>query len=148
MELNLPASKTHPFRHGIRLIIASSNDAGYPVRAMKQLIQTDTHRPPHAPLFYIRRNEQHPFTREHVVRRLQELAIVGGLGSGAWNGHSVRRGAATWAAEVGLSESQIQTLVRWKSDAYKTYIEYPIDERIALSRRLQRPPTTRLQYQL
>ena len=51
--------------------------------------------------------EQQAFTREHVVHRLQELAITAGLHHGAWNGHSFRRGAATWAAEVGISETEI-----------------------------------------
>ena len=62
---------------------------------------------------------------------------MAGLGSGCWNGHSFRRGAATWAAEVGISETEIQTLGRWRSDAYKAYIEYSPEEQIALSRRFQ-----------
>ena len=54
-----------------------------------------------------------------------------------WNGHSFRRGTATWAAQVGISETEIQTLGRWKSDAYKAYIEYSDTERISLSKRFQ-----------
>ena len=140
LELTLPASKTDPFRHGVQLTIAASKDAGCPVNAMKQLLRMDTHRPPHSPLFCIGTHEQLPFTREYVVRRLQELAIEAGLGYGAWNGHCFRRGAATWAAQVGISETQIQTLGRWRSDAYKAYIEYSKEERISLSRRFQRAP--------
>ena len=54
-----------------------------------------------------------------------------------WNGHSFRslRGAATWAAQVGITETEIQTLGRWKSDTYKAYIEYSDTERITLSKR-------------
>jgi len=51
MELTLPASKTDPFRHGICLLIAASNDKGCPVEAMKRLALIDTHRPPSVPLF-------------------------------------------------------------------------------------------------
>ena len=137
MELTLPASKTDPFRHGIRLTIAASNDAGCPIQAMKDLRRRDRHRPEFAPLFCIGSQEQRPYTREHVVQTLQELAIATGLGHGAWNGHSFRRGAATWAATVGIPDAQIQILGRWRSDAYKAYIEYPRAERISLSQRFQ-----------
>ena len=138
IELTLPASKTDPFRHGIQLIIATSDDAGCPVQAMKALISMDGHRPQLAPLFCVGQHQQRPFTREYVVHSLRNLAIQAGLGQGAWNGHSFRRGAATWAAEVGIPESQIQTLGRWRSDAYKVYIEYSSEERISLSQRFQR----------
>ena len=67
LELMLPASKTDPFRKGIILTIAASQDAGCPVVAMKQLQEIDTHRPPQAPLFCVDRYKQHVFTREYVV---------------------------------------------------------------------------------
>lgn len=137
MELSLPASKTDPFRKGIKLTIAASQDEGCPVDAMKQLRGIDTHRPATAPLFCVGRYNQGPFTREYVVTKLQHLARLAGLTNGTWNGHSFRRGAATWAAQKGMSEAEIQTLGRWRSDAYKSYIEYSGKERIALSRRFQ-----------
>jgi len=137
MEVILPASKTDPFRKGITLTIAASYDNACPIHAMREFFAQDTHRPPHAPLFCIGRDRQQAFTREYVVLKLQQLALTAGLGQGTWNGHSFRRGAATWAAEVGISESEIQTLGRWRSDAYKRYIEYSNRERISLSKRFQ-----------
>ena len=104
---------------------------------MKQLRGIDTHRPATAPLFCVGRYNQGPFTREYVVTKLQHLARLAGLTNGTWNGHSFRRGAATWAAQKGISEAEIQTLGRWRSDAYKSYIEYSGKERITLSRRFQ-----------
>jgi len=59
------------------------------------------------------------------------------MGQGKWNGHSFGRGAAKWAAQVGLADTEIETLGRWCSDANKMYIEYPREERIRLSRRFQ-----------
>ena len=137
MELTLPSSKTDPFRKGITLTIAASHDSACAVQAMRELQLTDTHRPQNAPLFCIGRAEQLAFTREYVVQRLQGLALSAGMGQGTWNGHSFRRGAATWAAEAGICDNDIQTLGRWKSDAYKRYIEYSTEERISLSRRFQ-----------
>ena len=137
MELTIPSSKTDPFRKGIKLTIAASNDSACPVHAMQQFLDLDTHRGQHSPLFCIGQSSQQAFTREYVVQRLQNLALIAGLGHSAWNGHSFRRGAATWATETGLSEHEIQTLGRWKSDAFKAYIEYSERERITLSKRFQ-----------
>jgi len=137
MELTLPASKTDPFRKGITLTIAASGDIGCPVEAMRRLQAIDQHRPRSAPLFCVGRYQQHAFTREHVVRSLQQIAITAGLGEGIWNGHSFRRGAATWAAQAGISEGEIQILGRWRSDAYKAYIEFSQVEQVSLSKRFQ-----------
>jgi len=115
---------------------------------MRQFLAVDTHRPAHSALFCIGQLEQQAFTREYVVQRLQQLARTAGLGQGTWNGHSFRRGAATWAARVGISEANIQTLGRWRSDAYRAYIEYSDRERISLSRRFQTTQTPARQPQV
>ena len=43
MDLTIPASKTDPFRKGIRLTIAASEDGACAVKAMRQLQQVDSH---------------------------------------------------------------------------------------------------------
>lgn len=137
MELTLPASKTDSFRKGKTLTIAASSDIACPVQAMKRLQATDHHRSPASPLFCLGRHQQQALTREHVVKSLQDVAITAGLENGAWNGYSFRRGAATWAAKMGIPEGDIQLLGRWRSDAYKVYIEYSRNKRISLSKRFQ-----------
>jgi len=137
IDLTLPASKTDPFRHGVQLIIAASHDEACTVLAMKQLMDIDIHRPRLAPLFCIGHEDQLPFSREYVVQKLKELAAKANLGLVGWNGHSFRRGAATWAAEVGIPDTQIQILGRWKSETYKAYIDYSREKRLSLSRRFQ-----------
>ena len=92
------------------LTITASHDNGCPVRAMTQFLAMDPHRPQNTPLFCVGKQDQYPFTRGYVVRILRERATRAGLPPGSWNGHSFRRGAATWAAEVGMSENEIQTL--------------------------------------
>jgi len=139
MELTLPASKTDPFCKGITLTIVASSDHDIrcPVQAMRRFQTTDHHRPPASPLFCVSQHQQHPFTRKHVIKSLQDLAMTAGLGRGVWNGHSFRRGAATWAAEMGIPEAHIPMLGRSRSDAYKIYIKYARNDRIALSKRFQ-----------
>ena len=141
LELTIHASKTDPFRKGIMLTIAATNDLACPVHSMRKLQAIDSHCPPHAPLFCVGKHDPYSFLREYIVQRLQELAATAGLEGDNWNGHSFRRGAATWAAQVGISDTEIQVLGRWRSDAYKAYIEYTGEERIALSKRFQHNQT-------
>jgi len=148
MEVTLLASKTDPFRKGITLTILASEDNASPVEVIRQFIAVVTHRPAHSPLFCIGQLEQHAFTREYVVQRLEQMACTAGLGHGTWNGNSFRRGAATWAAGIGISEAKIQTLGRWRSDAYPAYMEDSNRERISLSRPLKTTQTGARQPQV
>lgn len=139
MAVFFPASKTDPFRLGVEIIIAPSGEEACPIAAMVNLQDIDGGRSPLAPLFIADHHRLSPFTREYVVHSPRTLATAAGLGKGAWNGHSFRWGAATWAAEAGIPEPQIQALGRWSSSAYKSYIETPREDRITLCRRFQRP---------
>ena len=146
MAVNLPASKTDPFRQGVEIIIATSKDKACPVEAMRTFLHVDRHRPPFDPLFTADQFCRLSFTREHLVHNLCTLATSAGLGAGSWNGHRFRRGATTRAAEVGLPEQQIQALGRWTSATYRSYIQASRDDRIAMSRRFQQPQLRRLPY--
>lgn len=42
-----------------------------------------------------------------------------------YKGHSFRIGAASHAADRGLSDAQIRALGRWKSNAFQRYIRVP-----------------------
>ena len=70
-------------------------------------------------------------SREIFVRRVR-AALWGGVGvdSDKYAGHSFRIGAASTAAAVGVEDSLIQTLGRWKSSAYLSYVRVP-SERLA-----------------
>ena len=57
-----------------------------------------------------------------VVRNLSSVLNFLGLNSNLYKGHSFRIGAATHAASLGWSESQIRRLGRWNSNAMERYI--------------------------
>lgn len=57
-----------------------------------------------------------------VVRNLSSVLNFLGLNANLYKGHSFRIGAATHAASLGWSESQIRRLGRWNSNAMERYI--------------------------
>ena len=72
-----------------------------------------------------------------MLRRLTLSLEQAGFDACGYSGHSVRRGAATSAAQSNLGSHEIQLLGRWKSDAFKAYIDTPPERLHALSRRMQ-----------
>jgi len=56
-----------------------------------------------------------------------------GFDSTLYAGHSIRVGAATMAALIGIEDSLIQTLERWKSNAYLIYVCLPPKNLAAIS---------------
>jgi hypothetical protein len=79
------------------------------------------------------------FTRTKVIGRLRAILLELGV-SENYSGHSFRRGASTWARSIDIPDADIQLLGRWKSDAYKRYIEVHPDHFYHVSRRLQALP--------
>lgn len=66
-----------------------------------------------------------PVTREAFTSKLATAISFCGLDPSRYKGHSFRIGAASYAAEQGMSDSQIRTLGRWKSNAFHKYIRVP-----------------------
>ncbi|KAF5384415.1 hypothetical protein D9615_003302 [Tricholomella constricta] len=121
VQLTLPASKTDPFRKGIAIIIAAAPDrATCPVAALKALF-AEFPRPLDAPLF--EQPDGKALTYDFFVKSMRDALELGGHKPSIYAGHSFRRGAASEAAAAGYSDYEIQLLGRWRSDAYRLYIE-------------------------
>ena len=67
-----------------------------------------------------------PVSRNFFCNHLTKTLKYAGLDPDKYKGHSFRIGAATAAADSGLSETQIQTMGRWKSSAFKRYVRIPV----------------------
>jgi hypothetical protein len=132
--LCIPASKSDTFRHGVTITLAATGDAACPVAALRNLFDNFPQPAPSNPLFT--RAYGRPFSRQYLIAALRaclkHLGIVG-----HYSGHSFRRGAATSARRAGLSDSEIQMLGRWHSDAYKRYIDTHPEQLYLISRRHQ-----------
>ncbi|KAF7368055.1 Integrase/recombinase xerD [Mycena sanguinolenta] len=134
IELTLPGSKTDPFRKGITITIAAApGQPSCPVSAIKHLF-TELPRAGNAPLF--EGVDGKPLHYKAFVAGIRDSLTAAGIDPSGFAGHSLRRGAATEAAAAGFNDYEIQLLGRWRSDAYKLYIENPISRILQLSRQL------------
>ncbi|KAF7296793.1 Integrase/recombinase xerD like protein [Mycena indigotica] len=129
IQLTLPSSKTDPFRKGVTLTIAAvPGEPTCPVTALKRL-------------------DGKPLHYKTFVTGLREALSAAGINPSGYAGHSLRRGAATEAAAAGCNDYEIQLLGRWRSDAYKLYIENPLSRIIALSRQLHMAHTHTIPFE-
>ena len=64
----------------------------------------------------------YPVTRSVFSETLSNCIKYCGLDPSRYKGHSFRIGAASHAADRGMSDAQIRTLGRWKSNAFLKYI--------------------------
>lgn len=131
--VKLKGSKTDPFRQGVSITVGRTGDDLCPVKAMLAYLAVRKGEPG-SPLFMYQ--DGTPLTRTRLVGRVKEVVGALGLPKGEFAGHSFRAGAATTAAEVGLEDSLIQTLGRWRSSAYLLYIRIPREELGQVSKRL------------
>ena len=67
----------------------------------------------------------HPVSRANFTDQLSLAIKFCGLNPARYKGHSFRIGAASHAADRGLSDAQIRVLGRWKSNAFHRYIRIP-----------------------
>ncbi|SYW82261.1 uncharacterized protein UHO2_00746 [Ustilago hordei] len=127
--LTLPASKTDPFRQGVRVVAPEVGGVECPVARLRPLSQG---RPPSALLFGLGPSGLDPLPRSTFVTVLRRAIQACGLPASQYASHSFRRGAATWASQHGTSTADIQSLGRWSSDCSRRYIDRSAQERHAL----------------
>lgn len=136
IRLTLPASKTDPFRKGVSILIARAPPEAAStcaVLALRSLFLRDP-QPLSSPLF--REGSGCALTRKSFISVLKTRITQIGLDPSKYSGHSFRRGAASSAATAGYSDYEIQLLGRWRSDAYKLYLEVPAERLLHLSSRM------------
>ena len=135
ISIFLKHSKTDPFGAGITLFLGATGNELCPVSAMLAFLAVRGSVP--GPLFSF--HDGVLLSRDRLVVAVRQAVEAVGICSSAFSGHSFRVGAATTAAKVGLNDSLIQTLGRWKSSAFLGYIRTPRDSLLSIPRIMVQP---------
>ena len=114
MFVLIRASKTDPFRSGCVVRVAAIDDSLCPVRAMSGYLSAH---PTHSGPLFVLSASQFLLRQDMVLLLRRCLSHVSNI-----NTHSFRIGGASTAALAGISDSHIQILGRWSSDAYRRYL--------------------------
>ena len=113
------------FKHGISAAALTISAEAFhcPIQAVRSYMQLRGRKP--GPLF--KHSGGNCVTRDDVSEILKNLLVAAGFNPDRYDTHSLRAGRASQAAADGWTETQIQRLGRWKSQAYKKYIKGPIN---------------------
>ncbi|KAF8226666.1 hypothetical protein L208DRAFT_1151370, partial [Tricholoma matsutake] len=113
--LDLPASKTDPFRKGMSVLIANApmGSTTCAVSTLQHLFIVDP-QPLNAPLFSD--IDGSPLTCTIFVSTLKQHLTSLGINMSQFAGHSFCQGAASAAAAVRYADHEIQLLSCWCSD--------------------------------
>ena len=129
--LSIQSSKTAP--HGFEVVIGCTSTSICAVCWLRVMLRTRS-LPPHLPLFSLENGS--PVSRALLAQFMQGALRAAGLDPTGYSTHSLRAGSATDAAGLGFSEAQIQSLGRWRSQAYKLYLRPSQTQQAGLSPRL------------
>ena len=114
MSVHLRQSKTDQFGAETTIHLGTTGSPLCPVTAMFGYLAL---RPPSpGPLFI--HQDGSTLSRGRHIYSLREALRAAGVKDSGFSRHSFRIGAATAAAQAGVSDSLIQTLGRWKSSAF------------------------------
>ena len=102
-------------------VILHRHNSCCPVQLLLEYLSLRGNRP--GPLFL--NSDNSPVSRTHFAELLSLSLKACGLDSTRYKGHSFRIGAASFAAERGMSDAQIRALGRWRSNAFLKYIRLP-----------------------
>ena len=132
LRVHLKISKTDQFRKGTDIYVGKTECQLCPVSAVLSYLVLRGNSP--GPVF--RFSDGKPLTKDRFTQRIREALSNTGIDASKYAGHSFRIGAATTAANCGLEDSLIQTLGRWHSSSYLTYIRIPREKLSCITKTL------------
>jgi len=100
VTIHLQCSKTDQYARGDYLYLGQTYDSLCPVSAILDLA---VHPPSPGPLFILRSGA--PLSQRRFISSLREALSQAGISPIGYSGHSLRIGAATTAATLGMSDS-------------------------------------------
>ena len=112
------------------------SDVRFNLKVQLKALAAVVNAPGNAPLFTYSKDKFH--SRSSLVRFLDQCAHRAGLSVADYSWHSFRRGAAVFAFELGLSDSAVQLLGDWSSDAFKHYLEFAFSRKAAVAEKVSK----------
>lgn len=132
VRIRLRIAKMDPFGKGVDIFLGATGSEVCPVGALLKYLSV---RPAgKGPLFV--GEDRTPLSRSYYVSHLKMALRRAGIDDSQYSGHSLRIGAATTAAAVGIPDHVIKMLGRWRSEAYHLYIRVPGESLAQFTRRL------------
>ena len=130
LRVHLKQSKTDQLGKGVGVFIGRTDTKICPVRAFLDYVSVrgcsqDS---------FFKFSDGVPLTKSKFTERVRSVLQELGLPYGSFAGHSFRIGAVTAAAKAGLEDSVIQSLGRWNSAAFLSYIRTPKEHLAQYSR--------------
>ncbi len=115
-------SKTDQIKKGHFVYIFNLSSPIQPYQAVREYLRLriSQAKSPLEPLFLD--HAGNPVSRTWFQKQLKSILLSAGISATNFSSHSFRIGAATSAAQKGLTKHQIQTLGRWSSEAFQSYI--------------------------
>ncbi len=115
-------SKTGQVKKGHLVYIFNLSSPIQPYQAVREYLhlRISQAKSPLEPLFLDHAGK--PVSRTWFQKQLKSVLLLAGISAANFSSHSFRIGAATSAAQKGLTKHQIQTLGRWSSEAFQSYI--------------------------
>ena len=132
--IHLKKSKTDQFGKGSDVVLGWTDKDLCPVAALLNFVIIWGTQP--GPLFIDSKKEV--VTKSRFIAELRNILRALGLPQDDYAGHSFRIGAATSASLMGMEDSVIQILGRWRSDAFLRYIHTPREQLATMSAELAR----------
>lgn len=116
LEYILPAHKADAFFDGNKILLQKTNQISDAFRHFTRFLHSRDQLFPYYPQLFLTSSGSVP-TRAWFISRLRKHF------PNDVAGHSMRSGGATALALAGVPDDRIQSLGRWSSDAYQTYIQ-------------------------
>ena len=132
VKVHLKRSKTDQLGKGVDIYIGKTDCPLCPIIAVMAYMASRGPTP--GPFFKLANGN--PLTKSCFTNKVRAGLQAVGLPESNFAGHSFRIGAATAAANAGIEDSTIQTLGRWSSAAFLSYIRTPREHLARFSRTL------------
>lgn len=130
--LRLKKSKSDRLSLGVTIAVPVGPPDVCPLRHLREWHQRSLDTRPSSPVFVLPGGG---FPKKIVVAAVRRALTQAHVLATGYSGHSFRRGAATWAKSIGMSDDDIRLLGRWSSAAVLRYTDRPASAIAALSSR-------------